>query len=79
MKFPFFNAESIFHNEEILVNTILSYRFIKCFYKLNSLSRVGMLSTLFVSDAFDLYLEQQARYIQRGLGREMGVATLART
>lgn len=38
-----------------------------------------MLSELFVSDAFDLYLEQQARYIQRGLGREMGVATLART
>lgn len=38
-----------------------------------------MLSKLFVSDAFDLYLEQQARYIQRGLGREMGVATLART
>lgn len=46
---------------------------------MNSLSRVGMLSTLFVSDAFDLYLEQQARYIQRELGREMGVATLART
>lgn len=38
-----------------------------------------MLSKLFVSDAFDLYLEQQARYIQRGLGREMGVATLAKT
>lgn len=35
--------------------------------------------TFLISDSFDLYLEQQARYIQRGLGRERGVATSART